>query len=1219
MLVSNVTKVTELYNTLSEMGLLCTEDYRIREAHESIADARSRVCDLSYKDVERVGYLYPHFMADIGDKGKFEVWIDDEYINPAEIQWIEGLVHIYGILPRHYDVTTKKARLIYLQDVVQRFSHVEEESGEYVHVERINPKAYPYCTMAKPEKCAYYIADGKIRTPEATRINDQILELRCPYTKSIDFIVSGSLVGVFDLKAGVGTNIDNPYSNRCYLSLLVDHDPTYQLNTRFYPCVMADKDCTVRVFSDRSVFVPQPAISRLMLYPEFIDIKDPYNTDNEYLNGLTEMNQVIKSSDNEEQILDKFADIAAYCYRAWEQFPFFCNEQSDLLMCDNTVFGKPTFKRMKIYPVTGEPRMAVVSNVPFEQHRDILFHDGTIVNDYDVIQLNVNDDGTGYEERTIGIPYYVLPETYDPDRLTVVKFNAAEDTVISNIGEYINADNLARLHLKLNRFYRNLLILRGKVMDFDTDDTYVRVSTTPPTAKDEHLWFELLVNAVPEVFNDKSFEMIKSFGLDPHNLPEDLKAGMYTLSLKPDAGPEEYTELLFTYFRLGKAQKKYLVFQYGDGVDDPRIQVYHDMMHGKLPGDPSLNDTVIENPNMDTTEHFSDYESIKGGPPIDAGREVGAMAVTSEGDDEEEDFGDEFDGILDGVSMEDADTDNFALDSISYMDMETGKSIDGQTIAGWTVEQKRAVITRYITEGTEDDRAAVLALWNKYLDSMDEDTLNVAVYKVLLTDFAYNAAIEMREPGSSLSPMKDVKYILSEEMPSDADIGTYWLDVPGDAGLPVVAEAKKHNLTYIYSAHEPPIEEIGAIWINIHGLTLQDYIDDIIGNPLSETIYYLPQGFFDGERASVTFDYGAHGDENELELFRAREDQSLHKVHFGNAFVGEPEDGDVWFEFLDEIDNRVCYSDTEAMVLNINERLIYVQFDHDNITAFAFDDIVLNFHGKLGIRYLSILADLVNSGTIKKEDLNIFYKRLVTGPDYFEPGLERLYTGRSHVISTAKVDTSDYVITYSTNIGRLHIDYVDGDVLNRERESAYRMVIDYSRRDIAFLADRMMLFVNGRYIPRTEYEEIAAGKIQLIGFKEIINCVDIFYSVKDIYLSRAKKLCLKYWTDPDTSVSIQRPDINYRKMEPMHVCEHTRRGYYDVLLEEFVLNGRLARTLRYLKEHPEEADDWKADIIRKFHAITDTDLVGVPENKSRIIIPCFGTGETPPYVINNQY
>lgn len=1217
MLVSSEMRNSELYNTLSEMGLLCTEDYRIRKAHDELTEARFKICDLSYKDVERIGYLYPHFMTDIEDKGKFEVWVGDEYINPAEITWIEGLVHLYGILPRHYDVETQKATLILSEGIMRRYSYVAEVEGEYVHKERICTTDYPFKDMASPEKCAYYIADGEIRTPYVVRIDDTTIELQCSYKKSIDLIICGTLVGTYNLIAGEGVPIDNPYSNRCYLNLLVDHDPNYKLHTRFYPYVMADKDCVLRIYSTRSVYVPQPSISRLMLYPEFINIQDPYNTDNEYLNELQDVNQVILASDNEEQILDKFSEIAAYCYRAWEEFPFFCNEQSDFLMCDNTIFGKPTFRTTKVYPISGQPYDAVVSNVPFEKHRDLLFYDGHLVSDYKIISLHVHSLAEAYEEATIGIPVYVLPDSYEPERLTVIKLNAAEDTMIMNIGEYINPDNLARLHLKLNRFYRNLLILRGKVEDLDEDDTYVRVSTTPPTARDEHLWFELLVNAVPEIFNDQSFEMIKAFGLDPHNMPEDLKAGMYTLSLDPDAGPEEYTELLFTYFKLGKAQKKYLVIQHGDGVDDPRIQVYHDLMHGKLPDDPKLNDTILENTEMDTTESFNEYESVKGPIPTE-GREPGDIAVTAD-DTDPDAYDGEFDDVLDGVTLVDADTDTFALDAISYMDMETGKSIDGATIAGWTTEEKKSVITRYITEGSEEDRAAILALWNNYLDNMDEDSLNVAVYKVLLTDFAYNSAIEMRQPGSTLAPAKDVKYIMSEETPIDQDIGTYWLDIPGDVGLPIVSEAKKHNLTYIYSAYEPPIEEIGAIWINIHGLTLQDYIEDIIGNPLSESMYYLPGGFFDGERASVTFDYGAHGGEQELELFREVNDQSLHKVHFGEAFVGEPEDGDVWFQFLDEVDNKVCYSDTEAMVLNVNERLIYVQFDRENITAFLFDDIVLNFRGKLGIRYISILADLVNSGTIKPEDVNVFYKRLVTGPDYFEPGLERLYTGRSHVISTAKVDTTDYVITYSSNIGRLHIDYESEDVVNRERESAYRMVIDYSRRDIAFLCDRMMLFVNGRYIARTEYEEIAAGKIQLHNFPEIINCVDIFYSLKDIYLSRAKKLCLKYWNVPDTSVSIQRPDINYRKMTPMHVCEHTYRGYYDVLLEEYILNGRLMRSMRYLLEHPDEADNWARDFVRKFHAISDTDLVGVPEDRARIVIPCFGSiTDNPPYIIGEK-
>lgn len=1210
MLVSSEKRNSELYNTLSEMGLLSTEECQIRNTRIELGSTSIKNCPISYKDVERVGYYNPHFMTDIEDQGKFEVWVNDEYINPAEITWIEGYIHLYGILPRQYpDDTTVK--LVFINNITKRYSKVADEPGDYVHTERISLREFPYCDMAHPERCAYYIADGEIRTPEVIRVNDNVMEFRCPYTESIDLIFSSALMGTYKMKANIGMCIDNPYSSMCYHHIMVDNDPTYPIDARFYPYIKVDKDCVVRVFSDRCSVVPMPEISRLMVYPEFLDVSDPYNTDNEYLNNLRPVDDVILGVDSEDLILDKFSRIASYCYRAWEKFPRFCDEQSDFLMCDNYHFGKPTFVKATVHLINGGETNAVISTVPYEGNRDILFYDGMILSTYKVVNLHTTLSGDIVEDFAAGVPTYVLSSEYDPDRLTIIKFNAGEDTMIVNLGEYVDETNLAKLHIKMNRFYRNLLILRGKVNDMKGDQ-YVRVSTAPPTEKDSYLWFELLVNAVPEIFNDQSFEMIKSFGLDPYNLPEDLKEGMYTLSLEPDAGPENYTELLFTYFKLNKGHRKYLVLQYGDGVDDPRIQVYHDLMHGKLPDNPSLNDTVIENPNMTDTESFSQYDVTKGPPPMD-GNEIGDISVT--GDDGQ--YDDLVEDLLGGVGSFDA-TD-FVLDDISYMDMETGKSIGGDTIASWTVEQKRAVITRYITDGDDEDRQAVLSLWNEYLDNMDEATLNIAVYKVLLTDYAYNTAIALRaEDEASPTPMKDVKYVVSEDEPVDKDIGTYWLDIADNATAPIITEAKKHNLTYIYSAVEPDTDEIGAIWINIHGLTLQDYIDDIIGNPISESIYYLPEGFFDGDRASVTFDYGAHGSETELELFRKREDNSLHKIHFGEAFAGEPSDGDVWFEFLDEIDNRVCYSDTESMVLNVNERLVYVQFDHDNITSFLFDDIVMNFKGKLGIKYLSIVADLLNSGVIKQDDVNVFYRRLVTGPDRFDLRLERLYTGRSFVISTAKIDTTDYAVTYSTNIGRMHINYNDPGVPNRERESAYRMVIDYSRRDIAFIGDRMMLFVNGRYIPRTEYEEIAAGKIKLQNFHEIIACVDIFYSIKDVYISRAKKACIQYWAAPDTSVSIQRPDINYDRMVPIHIMDYTMRGYYDVLLTEYIFNGRLMRMLRYLEDHPDERDQWILDFKRKFHAICDTDLSGMHEDASRIVIPGLIDCGFPPYSINAQ-
>ena len=322
------------------------------------------------------------------------------------------------------------------------------------------------------------------------------------------------------------------------------------------------------------------------------------------------------------------------------------------------------------------------------------------------------------------------------------------------------------------------------------------------------------------------------------------------------------------------------------------------------------------------------------------------------------------------------------------------------------------------------------------------------------------------------------------------------------------------------------------------------------------------------------------------------------------------EEGAIWYEFLDDIDDKVCYADTTSMVLRIDERLMMVEFAHDNITAFAFDDVVMNFRGKLGIRYLSVVADLLNSGYLKMEDVNFFYRRLVTGKDIFFPELKRLYTGRSHVVSQADIDTSDYSIVYSSNIGRYHVDY-DSDLLdNSRRVSLWRHVLDFStlKGNMAYLPDRMMLFLNGKYVNRDMITEITPGKIQVDEFDEVIECVDVFYSHRDMIISQIKRIATGYWAMPgDYKHSIiQRPERDYGHMEYMHVCEQTKRGFYDVLMDEYIWNGRLIHTLGYIAEHPEEKEAFVKDLIRKFHMIADTDLAGMEENLSRIVIPAFG-------------
>lgn len=1192
---------SELYNTLAELGALCTESRRFQYARSTFNEQFVKEYPVTYDDIERVGYQHPHIRFDIGESGIFEIWVNGEYINHDQIEWIKGSLHLYAVLPYEYELGTM-VRVIRNKYATYQYSRIEPTEGEYEHVYIANLTDPPFCLMEHPENAVYYIASGKICLPKVTRLSEQTIEFRCPYTKDIDMIVCSNLAGVYPVKANVGTYIDNLYSTICYYHMFVEDDPEYPIDAKFYPCIKVDKDCVVRVFSDQVVLVPHPELTRLLTYPEFVDITDPYNTDNEYLNGLKETDTVIQSTDPEEVIMEKLRDIIPYCYRIYEGFPKFCNEQSDFIVLDNTEFGRPNFYVRTVKKVDGTLQDYIISRVPFEDYRDVIWYGNFMFHDYTVMRL-MQDDTRVVEDPVRGVPTYVIDCKYQVDRFSIVKFNAMEDTVISNIGDYVDKDNLVKLHTRLNRFYRNMMVLRGEVIDSIPDDK-VRVSTAPPETKDEHLWFEILVNAVPEMFESNPIKIIKSFGLDPFDIPEELRVGAYSLNLNPDDGPQSYTELLMTYFKLGKRYRNNLVMQVGPGVDDPRIQEFTEIIHGPIDEsrEHELNKLHIDNPALETPDVITSIEDTALDPPATTPHSAVGDVVFQHDDAEDG----EFDDILDGVMEE-----RFGLEALSYIDLDTGRVVDGATIAVMTLEEKKQLICRYITEGSEEDKENTKAIWEKYLATMDEDILNIAVYKVLLTDFAYNLGRKQASPGE----VEEVKgdYRIQMEEPDDANIGTYWLQLEKGPDRFAIDEIKKKNLKYIFSAREPDVDEIGTIWIDLPAVTLQEYVQDIISGSLIEIGYELPEGFYEKgdyeDRASMVIDYHAHNHGEHVKLFDEVKDDSLHQIVYGETAPDGMEDGDIWFEFLDEIDNRVCYSDVATMIIRVDERLMMVEFDDTNVTAFMFDDIVLNFRGKLSVRYIAILADLINSNVIRMEDVNVFYKRLVTGFDHFDPGLTRLYTGRSHVVSTARIDTTDYTIAYSTNIGRFHMDYFDEQrVINREREAAYRMVIDYSYRDFAFLTDRMMLFVNGRYIPKNEYQEIAPGKIQLLDFHEIINCVDVLYSKKDIWLSQVKHLALGCIDLPDTSVSIQRPRKNYRHMRRIDVHEKTMQGYYDTLLNEYIFNGRLMSILNHMQEHPEEADAIITDLKRKFHAISDTTLAGMDIKDARIVIPALGDG-----------
>ena len=1183
MLVKSNSRTSMLYDTISDLGLVCSEEKHIRMVREeSNTDTYFHTLPLSNSDIDRVGYLNPHIETELKFKDKLEIWINDHYQHPDRTVIVEHDPFMYVVMDDQYDLD-QKASVHYNPSIIYRYHAVAPDQAKtYTHRITIDTRNAPYNQLDRPDKAAYFISDNQIKIPTATWLNEYQVQFVASYQNDIDFFICSNLVGLYQADANVGLYIDSPDSPVCYHHIVIDGDPSYPIDARFYPCICVDKDCIVRVYNDSYHELKYPETCRLINYPEFSDIEDPYNPYDseygEYLRTLKEVDDVIYRSDSDAVIYKKFLRILRFCYRVWERFPIFSNEVSDFVICDNHRFDYQCFRTGKIAGMT-ESINAIYSTVPFESHRDLLFYDGYLFSDYKVMQLSTLQNDTIVESDITGQPRYVIliGETgYDLDKFSLIKFNSWEDTNIFNVGDYIDEKLTLQLNQKLNRFYRNLMVIRRQIMD-QPGDEYVRIMTeTPP--KDEHLWFELLVNANPEQFSEDTDLVINLYGVDGHAIPESVAKGAYMLELEPEQGPANYTGVLMTYFDLEESNKKYLALQYQEG--DKTIGVYHDLTIGNtdhVEGDGGL---VIEDKDMKEPYKEGVLDIGDDDQPDGTGRVPGDLYVQVDSDVDL----DELDSLIEG-SSDGPQVGDLMLDDLMYTPEED--HITPDTISKYTRDQKLSWIKDHIN--TIDDEALLAQINEQLLDATD-DTLDQIIYKLMQTEYIYETG---KESGSSVQTLSDEDEVI------------------------------QHNLNYIISEEEPTDVQINDVWIHLDDVDMSRYVKDVICYQLKEAAESIKNPIYDNSKipieASVAFEYGAHDESGTFgEIFQGSSDPTLRKVHVGSEqpTVDQLEtDMDVWYEYLDEITDKVCYYDSETMIIRVDERLVAIQFAHDNLTGFLFDDIVLNFRGKLGIKYLSILADLMESGVIKDDQINVFYKRLITNRDHLDVGLKRLYTGTSHVVSTAKLDSTDLAVLYSSNIGRFRMDYTDDEMTNREREAAYRHCIDYSNRDFAYLTDRMLVFVNGKYIPRDQCREEIAQKLQILNFDEVISTVDIFYSMKDIELMQVKKSAYAYWPLADDSTSIQRPERDYEKMSAIMEYEQTKRGYYDILLDEFIFNGKLLRILSYLEEHPDEAERFKMEIVNQFHAISDLDLTvtGKDQDRPRIIIP--GMGNNPIYTI----
>lgn len=1198
MLVSSITKKSTLYRTLQSMGLLFTDDYYVRTNRALLHDTMSFQVPISNDDIyipaesavtlningesiQASGQM--SFYGSIAtihkceykdyDRKAVEIWVGDEYINQSEITWVSTQVYDHAILPNRYDDYDPEtgertmATVRFYNGIFRRYSVKALRDGNYVHTATIDFTEPGANLVRNKYQCLFYYADGKLCVPTAdmiTRKTDNVYVFKIPYTRTLDAFWCWNLVGVHQADAGVTFNLHSPEDRVTYPRIFVDSSDDYPINTLFYPTVQVDKNCIIRVFDDGALEVPMPAVSRILLYPEYLDIEDPYNADNEHLNSLTPCDAFIQDTDNDDDILEKFRELAPFCYRIAEYFPRFSDEQSDFLMLDNSDWEYPYIEQTSIIRTDGTVENVLVFLAPYEGHRDVLFYDGWVYSDYEVVYLKDR------VENVNGTPTYVIHDTtLDVDKLALLKFNTNEDTVINNIGDWIDKDRIVQLHYKLNKFYRNLLILKGSVLDGVDPGEAVRIGTVPPTVTDdERLWFEFLLNVEPMDFETNPVEKITMSGLNMRTIPSEIVKGAISIPLEPDAGPTDYKDIVMAYYNYEDRLQDHLILEMQEPEEQTEI-TYEGVEVGKLPDNPKPNDVVLEEQDYSGTSNNRISEYYTGdGEPVSSTYDAGDVYLN-------------------------------IPDEHSIFTAEDGSTIEMADIAELSTEEKINLVNGYITDGADAEIEEMRTLWNGYLESMDEADLNVLVYRVLMTDYFYNRYNDVGQITEEVVPKKD---------------------------------AIRHNLSFVMSEHEPTNLSPDTTWINVPVVTLQDYIYDLVCTPLYETAAYeLPDGEYhkiseNEERGTLVFDYMPHGTlEAEHELFREIRDDSLHTVSYGEE-PESPEQNAIWYEFLDTVHNRICYSDESSMVLNLNERLVLLEFDHDNVTAFAFDDILMNFKGKLGIRYLSIVADLINSGVIDQSQVNIFYRRLITASDKVDLGLKRLYNGRSHVITTANIDTTDLGVLYSTNIGRFHIDYESDQITNLVREWAWRHVIDYRQMDVSFIPDRMILFVNGRLMPRSSYSDglifgdgvsiPVAGMLQLTDFDEVIDNVDIFYSVGDIELSKLKRIANEAWTGkiPDVRM-LRHTDRDYGKFQPIIALNHTKRGFYDVLLEEYVLNGKLLRYIDYLKDHPEEYDDFRKEMLSAFHTISDKDFTDGEYDyydkgfQNRIVIPGFGINQ----------
>lgn len=884
---ANPIEQKRLYEFLSEMGLLTSPQGAIEYYRKHYPMYQKM--DLSSADILGVGYWGQHFQVKPEYKDCLEIWIDDIYIRPDECDYIVANPYqCFVILPKVYPEGAV-CKCFINPDLLFRYHKIENNNDFKMYVTEIDISDYLYSNIDITNS-VFYISHDHVHIPTITKKGETTYEIRAPYQRDIDLFICSNLARVVECNRWYRELITSPTSNKLYCSIIVDHDDDSNIDARYYPAVLARG--IMRVYKTGCREYKYPLGAYLINYPEFINVRDPYHP---YADEVSEelyqflrtyhaatYRDIITEEDSVKTMYDKLSRICAGCYNVCEILPP-NYEPANFLICDNSNKNYPTFITDTI-----DRKPVIRSTVPKETFREILLY-GQCPFDKDYSTCKIGDK-----------EYYVFSPDYDPDQFTLIKFNAAEDTHLMNANEYLIKDNFLNLHYKLNRFYRNLMILRMQEFDKEwTLDEQVYVGTTKPPM-DEHMWFEFILNMDPERFEK---DIVKIY-LNEDEIPEPIREGMYALDIPSDGGMTEYSTLMDTYFKLTKYYRKFLVLDHEPKQNNPEEEIHDTIQLGNLEKNPGLrpingdpNELLIDSQEYENKGRRNFYYSNEYEVPFIpyavendlfikycglAGVEIPNDKVTKiefgEHEPSEDSFNtlwvdseylssdDLFTGLVNAVqnniTVSNIDNPNkgmYALDPIgdtgfpetsptSPKQKESLGRMLSDSVSSMSRKIKADLVMMYLTTNMMSDTAKK-KWWKDYLDSVDDDTLNEITEKLIMTKSLFDAV----EPYGTMAfetpegPDYEITDLQIGHTTKGIDkVGTMLLrdfivNPDGTLNPDDMDVARRRAVQYILSLREPDDAVAGRLWLNLKPVSFDDIIEDVLSAVILECGSELPE------------------------------------------------------------------------------------------------------------------------------------------------------------------------------------------------------------------------------------------------------------------------------------------------------------------------------------------------------------------------------------------